>query len=224
MSSEEIVIVNPERKLPFLRGVWDKVPAFVRRPIIWSMQSERVRLFLLDKLGVRDESDFYPLSNGGSQAIDVALERLRVSGVTGDYFEFGLFRGYTFWYAQKAADEAGFTTMRSFGFDSFEGLPEVEGPDRKAAIFVSGDYRCSEDYVKTQLSERGFDWSRSALIPGYFDVSLTPDIKNELTMGTAALVMVDCDLYQSTVPVLSFLRRPAPRRDDSPVRRLVLLW
>lgn len=202
---EEFIITEPDRKLPFLRGAWDKVPSMIRRPIVWSMRSERVRLLVLDRLGIRSESDFFPLSSGGSQAIDVALAHLKAARVPGDYLEFGLFRGYTFWYAQRAADRAGLSSMSFYGFDSFEGLPEVEGADRKAAIFVSGDYRCTKVEVERQLTEHGFDWNRASLVEGYFDVSLTKEVKEAHGMGPAAIVMIDCDLYQSTVPVLAFV-------------------
>ena len=42
-------------------------------------------------------------------------------------------------------------------------------------------------------------------------------------MGLAALVMIDCDIYQSTVPVLQIPERPLSGRDGHPARRLVLL-
>jgi hypothetical protein len=95
--------------------------------------------------------------------------------------------------------------MRFFGFDSFDGLPEIEGNDREAGLFISGDYRCTRDEVVSQLTEHRFDWTRCALVDGYFQQSLTPEVKVKHGMGLAALVMVDCDLYQSTVPVLAFL-------------------
>jgi O-methyltransferase len=194
-----------DRDIPFARRAWKHVPPIARRPVIWLMRSERLRLTVLGRLGVRDEQGFFPLSKGGPQAIDAAFERLRTGRIEGDYYEFGLYRGYTFWYAQQAANRVGRSSMRFFGFDSFEGLPEVEGADRKAGIFVSGDYRCTKPAVEAELLQQGFDWDRAALIEGYFDRSLTPEVKQTHSMGKAALVLVDCDLYQSTVPVLAFL-------------------
>ena len=79
------------------------------------------------------------------------MDRLQKANLEGDYLEFGLYRGYTFWYAQQAANLVGRSSMRFYGFDSFEGLPEVEGPDRKAAIFISGDYRCTTDLTGQEL-------------------------------------------------------------------------
>jgi O-methyltransferase len=192
-------------EVPWLRRAWDHLPSLVRRPILRLMRSERVRLRLLAALGIRDESDFIALGSGGAQAIEDALASLRATGVGGDYYEFGLYRGQSFWSAQKAADRLGISGMRFFGFDSFAGLPEIEGNDRQAGIFVSGDYRASRDQVEQLLIEHGFDMERAALVEGYFDQSLTPELKHQHQMGPAALVMIDCDLYQSTVPTLAFI-------------------
>ena len=42
-------------------------------------------------------------------------------------------------------------------------------------------------------------------IPRYFDRSLTPEARACLGLARAAIVMIDCDLYESTVTVLAFL-------------------
>lgn len=190
--------------MPALRRVWDYVPSPMRRVVVRLLKSERIRLNLLNALGVRDRVEFAALSRGLG-AIDLMMKRLKESEIVGDYYEFGLFRGYSFWHAQQAADREGIVGMRFYGFDSFSGLPEVVGGDRDSGLFFSGDYRCSREEVAAQLSEHGFDWSRGQLIEGFFDRSLTPELRLEQGMGPAALVLVDCDLYQSTVPVLRFL-------------------
>lgn len=190
--------------IPALRRVWDYVPSVVRRVVVRLLRSERIRLNLLHALGVRDRSEFASLSRSLG-VIDLMMQRLRQQDIRGDYYEFGLFRGYSFWYAQQAADREGIAGMRFYGFDSFSGLPEVLGGDRDSGLFFSGDYRCSREEVVAQLSEHGFDWSRGQLVEGFFDQSLTPEVRAEQRMGLASLVLVDCDLYQSTVPVLRFL-------------------
>jgi O-methyltransferase len=196
--------VEASSKMPFMRRLWDFLPGPLRRVIIRLMGNSRVRLRLLHVLGIRREGEFFSLSRG-LRAIDLAMERIGEQALTGDYYEFGLYRGYSFWHAQNEADRLGLTGMRFFGFDSFEGLPEVEGADREKGIFFSGDYACGRDQVYSRLEAEGFDWSRAALIEGFFDQSLTPEVKVDHAMGPAAVVLIDCDLYQSTVPVLAFL-------------------
>lgn len=124
----------------------------------------------------------------------------------GDYYEFGIFKGYSFWAAQQKANEAGATSMRFFGFDSFEGLPEVtEGPDTSTDDFYEGQYSCSYDAVYGALDEKGVDWDRTTLVRGFFDQSLTPELREQHAMKPIAIALIDCDLYSSTRDVLQFI-------------------
>jgi hypothetical protein len=116
-----------------------------------------------------------------------------------------MYRGYTFWSAQRAANESGLKGMRFFGFDSFAGLPEPEGIDAGSDEFKRGDYACGYEMVTENLNNNGVDWSRTQLIQGYFDKSLKPALKTEYGMQRVAVALIDCDLYHSTVDVLNFL-------------------
>jgi hypothetical protein len=49
------------------------------------------------------------------------------------------------------------------------------------------------------------DLSRVKLVPGWYDKTLNDKTKRELQIKKAAVVWVDCDLYESTVPVLDFI-------------------
>ena len=73
----------------------------------------------------------------------------------GDYFEFGVFKGYAFWHAQNVARRHGLEGMRFFGFGSFAGLPPVQGRDRAAHHeFYEGQYACSRERVVANLDAR----------------------------------------------------------------------
>jgi O-methyltransferase len=125
---------------------------------------------------------------------------------SGDYLEFGLFKGYSFWYAQSVADRLGLTSMRFFGFDSFCGLPEIGPVDQtKNRDFYKGQYACSRDDVVRNLNSKGIDWKRTFLIEGYYADSLNPAVKTRHGLKQAAIILVDCDLYESTTQVLSFV-------------------
>ena len=54
------------------------------------------------------------------------------------YYEFGLFRGFSFWYAEQVSREYTDASFRLLGFDSFEGLPQPQ-LDVEAAAFEKGD-------------------------------------------------------------------------------------
>ncbi len=130
---------------------------------------------------------------------------MRSTGLEGDYFEFGLYRGSNFSAAQRLAARYGLAPeMRFFGFDSFQGLPEPAGVDI-AGEFRKGDYACSRAEVTAKLHSRGVDWERVHLVEGWYEESLTPTLKSALDPSKVGVALVDCDLYESTVPVLRFL-------------------
>ena len=73
----------------------------------------------------------------------------------GDYYEFGVFRGYTFLSAQRSCDELRISNTRFYGFDSFKGLPELEEVDQTHNVFFKGQYSCPKEDVVQALNERG---------------------------------------------------------------------
>lgn len=130
---------------------------------------------------------------------------MRTSDLQGDYYEFGLFRGQSFAAAHRLARRHRLASdMRFFGFDSFQGLPQPDGFDA-AGEFRKGDYACSRAEVTATLEKRRVDWSRIQLVEGWYDQTLTPNLKSALAPGKVGIALVDCDLYESTVPVLRFL-------------------
>ena len=145
---------------------------------------------------------FRTLSPGAPGAISDALAKSRVDG---DYYEFGLFRGYTFWHAQRAANRLGLMRTRFWGFDSFEGLPEPAGPDRDASFFA-GQFACSRERVVRNLEKHGgVDWGRTELIQGFFEDVLTDDLRARHAFGPVRVAFIDCDLWRATCAVLDWL-------------------
>jgi O-methyltransferase len=142
---------------------------------------------------------------GTPPALYRSLRRIAEAGPIGDYYEFGLYRGYTFWFAQQAAHLLGLVGMQFFGFDSFQGLPEPEGIDAALDEFHKGDYSCGRPTVVGTLRRFGFEWSRAQLVEGFYADSLRPALVRDLSMGPVAVALIDCDLYESTVPVMRFL-------------------
>ncbi|HSH60888.1 MAG TPA: TylF/MycF/NovP-related O-methyltransferase [Acidimicrobiales bacterium] len=141
-----------------------------------------------------------------SPAIYKCFTILADTGIEGDYYEFGLWQGYSFCVAQAAASSAGGTAPQFFGFDSFEGLPPLTGPDAGSHEFKAGDYAGSYEEVVSNLNHFGVDWERTHLVKGWYDALPESAAHLATKMGPAALVLVDCDLYESTVPVLRFVR------------------
>src|SRR5262249_5055368 len=68
-----------------------------------------------------------------------------------------------------------------------------------------GVMACDQATFAHNLQQGGVDLDHVVIVPGYYDKSLTADLKDQYKIGKAAIVHVDCDLYESTVTVLDFI-------------------
>lgn len=152
-------------------------------------------------------SSFQTLSPGAPEAIYQAFRMAKELNPSrsGDYYEFGLFRGYTLWVAHEACRKLGMTQTHLYGFDSFKGLPPVDGIDQANAGFFESQFACPKAVVVTNLTRGRVDWSRISLIEGFFHESLTTELKKKHPFKRVAVAFIDCDLYSSTKDVLSWL-------------------
>jgi hypothetical protein len=131
------------------------------------------------------------------------LNFLAFNSVEGDYLEFGVWGGTTFVLAHKHS-RRNRLAMHLYGFDSFKGLPKPEGIDVHPQ-WVEGEMAVNmDDFAKT-LELSGIRQSEYTLVPGFYSESLTATKLHELGLKKAAFVYIDCDLYESTVPVLRFV-------------------
>jgi len=134
-----------------------------------------------------------------------AFEFKKINAVEGDYFEFGLWRGKTFCHAHRMKRRYRQNDMMFWGFDSFEGLPEIDDPAHN--IWSKGGFACSEAELRNILRRHGFSEREYGLIPGFYKESLNDSVHARLQGRKAAVVYIDCDLYSSTVEVLAFVHR-----------------
>jgi hypothetical protein len=136
-----------------------------------------------------------------------ALLRLRErqgSARLGDYLEFGVFKGDSLSYMHDTLRKLGLDEVRLFGFDSFEGLPELQ-PGDEALPWKPGEFASSYDETKARLDQADVDWNRTFLVKGWYSDTLTPTLREKYGLRKASVVMVDCDLYSSTQQVLAFI-------------------
>jgi O-methyltransferase len=144
-----------------------------------------------------------------------ALEYVAAAGIVGDYLEFGVLGGFT---ARIVCETMRDMLMlrRVHLFDSFEGLPEYDSPVDANSYDVAGrnvwaDRMRFPDEFVAALGEpidrhihRGLSEVVSAdrvcIRRGFFSDTLREPVETK-----AALVHIDCDLYQSTVEVLTRL-------------------
>ena len=137
------------------------------------------------------------------RAFTVQKERNMLDGH--GYFEFGMFRGFSMWFADRLAREYGAKDFSYYGFDSFAGLPLPKlGEER--SIFFRGQFGASYDVVVRNLEKWEADLSRIKLFKGWYSKELFGKIKAENTFSKASICLVDVDLYDSCVPVLDFVK------------------
>jgi hypothetical protein len=123
--------------------------------------------------------------------------------IQGDYLEFGCCGGMTFRLASKYAHFHKLN-MHLYAFDSFEGLPAPKGIDDHPQ-WEKGAMSIGIEKFKRILKSAGVKESEYTLIPGYYSDSLPHLLLDKLNLKIAALIYVDCDLYESTVTVLDFV-------------------
>lgn len=138
--------------------------------------------------------------------LNTAMKYVEQSTLEGDYFEFGVFEGHSFVIAYSLAERYRLQAMRFHAFDSFAGLPEVEGIDAQGfRHFEVGQFACDLPTFMHNISRNGLDQRRITVTPGYYDESLNDETKRKLNARKAAIIYIDCDLYESTIAALDFV-------------------
>jgi O-methyltransferase len=132
-----------------------------------------------------------------------AFEFAKINGVKGDYLEFGVWRGKTFRWAHVMKRRYGLRDMKLWAFDSFSGLPEFsETPDN---IWNQGQFACSLPEFRRILKSAGVGPDEYETVAGYYSESLNDDAHQRMGGRQAAVVYIDCDLYESTADALRFV-------------------
>jgi O-methyltransferase len=126
------------------------------------------------------------------------------NGIQGDYAEFGVYRGRGIIDAYYCTRRFGLTSVRLWALDSFEGLPKIEGEDM-GGPFSEGQYACSRPEFERNVQQSGVDMRLVHTVEGRFDISLADHKGKSLGPDRIAIAWIDCDLYESTVPVLDYL-------------------
>lgn len=143
------------------------------------------------------------------------------NNIEGDYLEFGVFRGESFIYSYKTLIEEferykrnnpsnlGHPFMmqkiRFFAFDSFTGLPETN--DSGIPIHWSGKNAMSSprNLFENNLRDAKIEMNDVIVSEGYYDKSLTAEFVTQNGLKKAAIINIDCDLYESTKEVLNYI-------------------
>ncbi len=164
---------------------------------------------------VRDEfSDdvFYTLSPDVLVAIVKAFDLQKKTAADGPdllnghaYYEFGLFKGFSFWFAEQIAREYTESNFRFLGFDSFEGLPNPQ-LEVEARAFREGDFKGTYEVVTNNLRRWKADCSKIQLYKGFYSDHFFDQLREKEKFPPVSICLIDVDLYDSCVPVLNFIK------------------
>jgi hypothetical protein len=136
--------------------------------------------------------------------IRTAFAFLHNENLSGDYLEFGVLRGRTFVEAWHSAEYYGMGQTRFAAFDSFAGLPDP-GQETDETPFRQGQFSAPRAAFEATLRKHHVPNSRTDIIEGFFSDTLAPGVRAALPALRAAVIWIDCDLYESTVPVLEYV-------------------
>ena len=144
---------------------------------------------------------------GREHMADLAVRFMGNNRVAGSYLEFGVWRGSTF-----AQFHHAFRRHRlevpMYAFDSFEGLPEPAGIDAPSGHepFRAGQFDCSALDFVAEMRGRWVPETAYTIVAGFYEDTLRPELYDKLGLERAALVWIDCVLYESARCVLRFIR------------------
>ncbi|MET4801290.1 TylF/MycF/NovP-related O-methyltransferase [Bradyrhizobium sp. LB11.1] len=131
---------------------------------------------------------------------------LKENEIAGDYHEFGCHRARTFRMALTEARRKNLGDMAFWAFDSFAGLPAPE-TETSVGKWTQGALATSEQEFLRLIGEHGIYTSQVRTVKGLYGDSLTPALKQQFTESgrRIALANIDCDLYESAIPVFDFI-------------------
>jgi hypothetical protein len=121
------------------------------------------------------------------------------------YYEFGLFKGFSFWFAEQISRDYRGRGFCFYGFDSFEGLPKSE-VDIDPVYWTEGNYAASLEFVTAKLKEHGTDLQKVKLYKGWFSKALFSGLRQSEKFLPVSICVIDSDMYESCVEVLNFIK------------------
>ena len=103
----------------------------------------------------------------------------------------------------RVLGELGLKSIRIFGFDSFEGLPETASTDDDG-YWYPGQFNCDLEITRKILDLENVDWNQIFLVKGWFSDTLNDDLIRKYKISNASVIMIDCDMYLSAKEALRF--------------------
>lgn len=127
----------------------------------------------------------------------------------GDYLEFGVFTGSSFNFAMKINKKMEKIFKRKIetqfiGFDSFDGFGEIkqidENPSFKSTFFKIDKTKVFRNIKNNSKKQKYY------LIQGFYQQTIKNKNVNDYGINKARIIMIDCDLKESTTLALNFAK------------------
>ena len=126
----------------------------------------------------------------------------------GNYLEFGVFTGSSFNFAIKANKKIekifGELNCEFIGFDSFKGFGDISKEDQNPS-FQNRTVYVNEKKVINNI-EKLAKGQKFRLIKGFYQETIKDKTTDDLKIDKSRVVMIDCDLKESTNLALEFIR------------------
>ena len=151
---------------------------------------------------------YLEFSIGKYLAIKKALYITAHDSVYGNYLEFGVFTGSSFNFAMKVNKKIeklfGKMDCEFIGFDSFAGFGKIkkddENPSFKDNIFSVDKEKVLRNIKKCSKGQK------SKIIEGFYKDTIENKTTQDLKISKYRVVLIDCDLKESTRLALEFIR------------------
>ena len=127
----------------------------------------------------------------------------------GDYLEFGVFTGSSFNFAIKMNRKIDKifnkkTDCQFVGFDSFQGFGEIKDIDQNPSFKSKFFFVNKEKIIKNIKKIANKD--KVNIIEGFYQETIKDKNPEDLGLNKARVVMIDCDLKESTFLALEFIK------------------
>lgn len=179
-------------------------PSLLKNPVQWIKFK---RYELAHKDFHNNNGLFYPttpmLLEGLIKVFDIQIKNNRIDGY--GYFEFGVFKGFSMWFSQMYARTKNADALEFYGFDSFSGLPHSDVDGMKPA-FREGHYSSPYEFIEKTFKNLEFPTNKLNLFKGFYSDELFKKLSRENKFLPISICVIDVDIYESTVPVLEFIK------------------
>ena len=141
-------------------------------------------------------------------AIKKALFVTAHDATYGSYLEFGVFTGSSFIFAMKANKKIekifGKMDCEFIGFDSFKGFGKIKKNDENPR-FVDSVFSVDEEKVLKNI-EKCSKGQKMRIVKGFYEDTIKNKTTRDLNIDKARVIMIDCDLKESTRLALDFIK------------------